>query len=404
MAQFYINEIYFDPPGETLDFTDEYIELRGSASFSLADHYLIFLENEISATADPGVVEYIFDLGALSTPTLGSNGFLRLRQAGNVYPAAASGTTDLANTGTSFTWGSGATSTVGFTGEAGKNRIENSGFTAMLIKNNGGAATKPFVATTTPGSPVIDLDADDDNELDAGGFLASWTVLDSVGLNSEASDINGYLYAPVNFSTGTPVGGGNVPAGAEFVDVGYEIEYIGRWGDSTGSTRADWHVSNVTNEGGAGFDGPADYRQSGDPHGIGTPNQFVETSQGVPYGSYILGTPGASNIFIQDGDYDPTYSGEEFVFDGDVDGRDFLAWQRNAGFGLDGMGNPRFATRQHGDGNLDRVVDSLDLAVWQANYGAGGGPLVALSQAVPEPSTLGLLLLGSICCWRRARG
>ncbi len=47
----------------------------------------------------------------------------------------------------------------------------------------------------------------------------------------------------------------------------------------------------------------------------------------------------------------------DFDSDGDVDGADFLAWQRNPSVG--------------------------SLSDWQANYGA---PLVAASQAVPEPS------------------
>lgn len=403
-AQMWISEIYFDPPGETLDFTDEYIEIKGAPNFGLADHYLIFLENEISATADPGVVEYIFDLGALSTPALGSNGYLVLRQAGNVYAPAAAGTTDLANTGSAFSWGSGATSTVGFTGEAGKNRIENSGFTAMLIKNNGGTATAPFVATSTPDSPVIDLDEDDDNELDDNIFLQNWTILDSVGLNSEASDVGGLLYAPINFSAGTPDGGGKVPTGATFVDVGYEIEYLGRWGDSTGSAREDWHVSNVTNDNAAGFDGPVDYRQSGDPHGIGTAEQFVETSQGLPYGTPVVGSLGAPNVFVLDGDFDAVYNGEQFEFDGDVDGRDFLHWQRHFGFGLDAENAPRYATRQHGDANSDRVVNGADLALWQANYGTGAAPVPVASVAVPEPATWALMLLGCAASACRNRG
>jgi hypothetical protein len=57
----------------------------------------------------------------------------------------------------------------------------------------------------------------------------------------------------------------------------------------------------------------------------------------------------------------------DFDFDGDVDGRDFLAWQRNPSIG--------------------------SLADWQANYG-GSGPLAAASAAVPEPASLALLLLG----------
>ena len=44
-GQVLINEIYFDPPG-SLDSYDEYIELRGAPNTSLANCYLIFLENE----------------------------------------------------------------------------------------------------------------------------------------------------------------------------------------------------------------------------------------------------------------------------------------------------------------------------------------------------------------------
>jgi len=392
-AQLYINEIYFDPPGESLDLISEYVELRGDPNTPLADHYLIFLENEQSATADPGEIEYFFDLGSLSAPKIGTNGFLRLRQAGNPYSAAAPGTTDLVNTIGSFSWSSGGSSSVGFKGEANKNRLENSGFTAMLIKNNGGVATRPFVATTDPNSPRIDLDWDNDNELDddpnevesGAVFLANWTIFDSIGLNSEATDIDGFLYAQTNFSAGTPAAGPNIPAGAVFIDVGYEIEIIARWGNSTGSAPADWHVSNVTNETAAGFDGPADYRQSGEPHGLSDPNQFVETSQGVPYGTYMVNTPGAPNVYIQDGDYDPVYDGEEFVFDGDVDGNDFLAWQRNFGYG-----NGLYATREHGDGDLNRTVDGGDLALWEANYGTAP-PLSAALANVPEPSAFVLL-------------
>jgi hypothetical protein len=56
----------------------------------------------------------------------------------------------------------------------------------------------------------------------------------------------------------------------------------------------------------------------------------------------------------------------DFDGDGDVDGRDFLVWQRNTSVG--------------------------NLADWQANYGAGG-PLTASSTSVPEPATLSLMAL-----------
>jgi autotransporter-associated beta strand protein len=54
----------------------------------------------------------------------------------------------------------------------------------------------------------------------------------------------------------------------------------------------------------------------------------------------------------------------DFDNDGDVDGRDFLLWQRNPGVG--------------------------NLSDWQANYGQSG-PLTASSAAVPEPGTVALV-------------
>jgi hypothetical protein len=58
----------------------------------------------------------------------------------------------------------------------------------------------------------------------------------------------------------------------------------------------------------------------------------------------------------------------DFDNDGDVDGRDFLVWQRNPAVG--------------------------NLADWQANYGMSG-PLTAASSAVPEPGTA-VLLCGAL--------
>lgn len=66
----------------------------------------------------------------------------------------------------------------------------------------------------------------------------------------------------------------------------------------------------------------------------------------------------------------------DFDRDGDVDGRDFLTWQRN--FGLSDV------LQSEGDADFDGVVTGSDLAVWQDSY---AGPLTAIT-AVPEPSAL----------------
>jgi hypothetical protein len=72
----------------------------------------------------------------------------------------------------------------------------------------------------------------------------------------------------------------------------------------------------------------------------------------------------------------------DFDVDGDVDGRDFLIWQR---------------------GGSPAPLSAGDLADWQANYGTGS--LVATSVAVPEPSALvlAMITLSLVRCSRSAR-
>jgi hypothetical protein len=67
----------------------------------------------------------------------------------------------------------------------------------------------------------------------------------------------------------------------------------------------------------------------------------------------------------------------DFDVDGDVDGRDFLAWQR-------GYGTPA-AVKANGDADNDTDVDGSDLVVWQGQYGTVP-PLVAPSVADDESS------------------
>jgi pectinesterase len=76
----------------------------------------------------------------------------------------------------------------------------------------------------------------------------------------------------------------------------------------------------------------------------------------------------------------------DFDGDGDVDGQDFLVWQR--GFGLEAQ-----TDNSLGDADFSGVVDADDLTVWQEQYGS---PMNDLAVAiVPEPSTL-MLLSGAL--------
>jgi hypothetical protein len=67
----------------------------------------------------------------------------------------------------------------------------------------------------------------------------------------------------------------------------------------------------------------------------------------------------------------------DFDNDSDVDGRDFLVWQRNTSVG--------------------------NLSDWQTNYGTGTGPLTAVT-AVPEPGSLALVAAAVLPLLVRRRG
>lgn len=80
--------------------------------------------------------------------------------------------------------------------------------------------------------------------------------------------------------------------------------------------------------------------------------------------------------------------------DGDVDGRDFLAWQ--SGFGI-----ASGADHTEGDTNGDSIVNREDLLIWQNQYGGLGSLSSAvLGNEIPEPTTFVLLLLGLIAFHR----
>ena len=119
-------------------------------------------------------------------------------------------------------------------------------------------------------------------------------------------------------------------------------------------------------------------------------------------GSFALDLPGlatglawdASSLF-QTGELSVVAAiaeNADFDGDGDVDGRDFLIWQR--GFGSAGS----LAT---GDANNDGNVDADDLAIWQTQYG-GVPELAAANVAVPEPASAILLLTAALMCQVRS--
>ena len=79
--------------------------------------------------------------------------------------------------------------------------------------------------------------------------------------------------------------------------------------------------------------------------------------------------------------------------DSDVDGDDFLIWQREFGAGA---GSPA-------DGNNDGAVDTLDLAAWQENFGTVPDAPAPIT-IIPEPASALLGLVGSLAVLALRRG
>ncbi len=81
----------------------------------------------------------------------------------------------------------------------------------------------------------------------------------------------------------------------------------------------------------------------------------------------------------------------DFDADSDVDGSDFLTWQRGYG-----------TSSGIGDANNDQLTDGADLVIWEQQFGSPQNNTAAASLAVPEPSTgmlwafaISLLIVGS---------
>lgn len=76
---------------------------------------------------------------------------------------------------------------------------------------------------------------------------------------------------------------------------------------------------------------------------------------------------------------------EDFDYDGDVDGNDFLKWQT-------GYGKQSGANHREGDADGDRDVDGDDLSLWQSQFAIAEPSSVSVA-TIPEPTSITMLLL-----------
>jgi hypothetical protein len=117
-----------------------------------------------------------------------------------------------------------------------------------------------------------------------------------------------------------------------------------------------------------------------------------------------LGAIDGSGSFVvnygADSPFDPNHvvlsdflAAGDFDGDGDVDGSDFLTWQRT-------FGAPASPPGSGADGDGDGTVDGDDLAMWADNFG-DPGPATASQSPAPEPASC-VIMLAFATCLRRA--
>ncbi|MDC0935825.1 PEP-CTERM sorting domain-containing protein, partial [Pirellulales bacterium] len=91
------------------------------------------------------------------------------------------------------------------------------------------------------------------------------------------------------------------------------------------------------------------------------------------------------------GDVEYIVGGDDADFnqDGNVDGTDFLTWQRNNG-AAGGLAQ--------GDADGNGIVNGIDRGIWESQFGTTGSVSASVTAAapVPEPSTLTLVLVGLV--------
>lgn len=270
-AQVYINELLANPPGSDSSATTgfEFFELRGAPNLSLLGYYLLSLEGQ--GTTGRGDVNQYFDLNSAS---LGANGFLIARPNNSSYSPIAAGATSLQNT-VGQGWGTNSNNTIGYQADGSPNQLdlENSATTILLVNIGSGAA--PTLS--------LDLDSNDDGFLD---LPVGWTVADSVGL------MDGVSGAATDFSYGAitfRVGGLGASAYGNIIDVpgaGTSL-YVGRKGDSAGSTSSDWVGSILSGSAGNfSFGSASDASFNGLPITI---MQFGATNAPEPSAGLLIG-------------------------------------------------------------------------------------------------------------------
>jgi hypothetical protein len=119
--------------------------------------------------------------------------------------------------------------------------------------------------------------------------------------------------------------------------------------------------------------------------GITSPPDFDQ--RGAPFHRVVANLGAFEVIDIGAFEVQVLVDSADFDTDNDIDGSDFLAWQR--GFGT----TP--AAKADGDADNDADVDGDDFSIWQNQFGQPATPLVATGRASSYDGEPQLFLLGS---------
>ena len=201
----------------------------------------------------------------------------------------------------------------------------------------------------------------------------------SAGLETTPNEIYGFLgFSFFDNAMGLPNGGGIGPACG---------------GDpccSNASGAPSWHIATVAYQAGMSLGATELFLEIGEqgisqsPADANEPQLPTDTSAvfGLPNDTInqwsVPAIGGTDHRHDHQGVADAVIrvASADFDQDGDVDGSDFLTWQRGRGAGV---------TLAEGDADGDADVDGADLAVWRFQLGATFAALPAGS-ALPEPA------------------
>jgi hypothetical protein len=129
-----------------------------------------------------------------------------------------------------------------------------------------------------------------------------------------------------------------------------------------------------------------------------TGSSLVANASAIGLGA-AFNVGGAHDLTFQYGVVTETVLSADFNGDGDVDGGDFLVWQR-------GLGTSAGATKSQGDADADMDVDADDLTAWRSDFGSSsfGAPgaiatgfvryVSGAATAIPEASSVLLAGIG----------